>query len=187
MGPIDFECRTTRIEGLRIITLRQIADERGIVREFFRESVFSSLDPPGPERVAQVNLTATRRGAIRGLHGEPLTKIVGAASGEAFGAYVDARPSSPSFGCVETVALTVGTQVVVPEGVLNGFQSVGEDGCEYLYGFWPEWRPELTGIAVNALDPDLGIDWPIAIDPEDRSCLSAKDAALPLFAELAHP
>lgn len=180
----DFESRPGAIDGLRVITMKQVSDERGTVREFFRESAFSDQSGGGLARVAQFNVTATGRGAIRGLHGEAMTKLVGVIAGEALGAYVDARPNSPTYGAIETVALLVGTQVLVPEGVLNGFQAVGELGCEYLYGFSAEWVPDMVGVAANALDPDLGIAWPLPVDPDDRSLISAKDAALPPFAEL---
>lgn len=184
MPLIDFDVSTGVIEGLAIITTKQISDERGTVREFFRESTYGRLSPAAGARWAQVNVTETKQGAIRGLHGEQMTKLVGAASGEAFGAYVDARQSSSTFGAIETVRLVPGLQVLVPEGVLNGFQSVSNGGCQYLYCFDREWSPDIPGVGANALDPALEIEWPLDIDPEDRSLISAKDAALPPFAEI---
>jgi dTDP-4-dehydrorhamnose 3,5-epimerase len=131
-----------------------------------------------PERWQQINLTYSHQGALRGLHGEAMTKLVGVASGAAFGAYLDARSGSPTRGQVVTVALTVGVQVVVPPGVCNGFQAVSDGGCQYLYCFDTEWSPQLSGVAVNPLDPALGIGWPLA------PIVSAKDAAAPAFADL---
>ena len=78
---------------------------------------------------------------MRGLHGEAMTKLVGCVAGEAYGAYLDARPDSASYGKVVTVELRPGTQVLVPAGVCNGFQSVSEQGTQYLYCFTEEWRP----------------------------------------------
>jgi dTDP-4-dehydrorhamnose 3,5-epimerase len=77
-----------------------------------------------------------------------------------------------------TVALTVGVQVLVPPGVCNGFQAVSAEGCQYLYCFDTEWSPQLTGVAVNPLDPALDIRWPLA------PIVSTKDSAAPPFAEL---
>ncbi len=176
-----FSCDATAIEGLTVVTLKQVSDERGTVREFFRESTAGSL---GLTRFAQVNVTHTRTGALRGLHGEDVTKLVGVVAGEAFGAYVDARPGSESFGAVATVCLVPGVQVLVPSGVLNGFQCVSEGGCQYLYGFDAEWVPGMAGVAANALDPALAVPWPIAVDPSDRSLISEKDAGLPPFEHL---
>ena len=93
---------------------------------------------------------------------------------------------SPTFGVVETVTLVPGVEVLVPAGVANGFQAV-VDGTQYLYCFDREWQPDMAGLACNPLDPALRIDWPVPIDPDDRSKVSAKDAAAPRLAELAGP
>ncbi len=177
-----FEVTTTAIDGLVVITMKQVAEDRGTVRELFRESAMSQAGlHAGPWR--QVNVTQTNRGAIRGLHGEAMTKLVAIVAGSAFGAYVDARASSPSRGAVVTVPLLPGTQVLVPAGVCNGFQSTSDEPSQYAYCFDAEWQPGMTGVAVNPLDPALGIGWPIAVSADDRSVVSAKDAGLPTFAD----
>jgi dTDP-4-dehydrorhamnose 3,5-epimerase len=175
---------STDIDGLLLITAKAVTDERGTVREFFRTSGFSEAAIPSPDRWAQLNLTSTRRGAIRGLHGEVTDKLIGIADGTALGAWVDVRDDSPTYGHVVTQDLFVGTQMFVPAGVVNGFQATSEQGCQYLYCFGVEWRPNMAGVAINPLDPDLAIGWPIAVDPSDRAFLSAKDAAAPNFADL---
>ena len=81
--------------------------------------------------------------------------------------------------------LTVGVQVLVPAGVCNGFQAVSPEGCEYLYCFDAEWSPGMAGVAVNPLDPALGIAWPVPVDADDPAMISAKDSAAPAFSELA--
>ena len=106
------------------------------------------------------------------------------AAGRAFGAYVDLRPESPTFGVVETVELVPGIQVLVPSGVANGFQALDDDN-QYLYCFDREWRPDMEGAACNPLDPDLGIPWPLPVDLDDPAAISAKDRSAPSFAELA--
>jgi dTDP-4-dehydrorhamnose 3,5-epimerase len=167
----------TAIDGLVVISLKQVDDERGTVREYHR----ASDESWGPWQ--QVNVTETKRGALRGLHGEDMTKLVGVVAGEAFGAYVDTRPSSPTRGAVVTLPLVLGTQVLVPAGVCNGFQALA-DATQYLYCFDAEWVPGMAGVAVHPLDPALGIEWPLPVDPQDRSQLSAKDAAQPTLAEV---
>lgn len=179
---VDFEARSSRIDGLAVVTLKQVTDERGTVRELFRRSAFESV---GIELApfCQINVTETRRGAVRGMHAEDMAKLVSIAAGEAFGAYVDLRDDSPTFGVVETVELRPGVQVLVPAGVANGFQALTEP-CQYVYCFDAEWVPGMAGRAVNPLDPDLGIAWPMPIDRDDPSQLSAKDRDAPLFAAL---
>ena len=72
----------------------------------------------------------------------------------------------------------------VPQGVCKGFQATAEGSSEYLYFFDAEWQPTMAGVSVNPLDEDLGIAWPILIDPDDRDQISAKDAAAPTLAEV---
>ena len=180
----DLRVRPTDIEGLLVITVKQITDERGTVREFYRMSGFDGRTLPDVGPWQQVNITESGYGAIRGLHGEAMTKLVAVVQGEAVGAYVDARPDSTTRGAVVTVALRPGTQVLVPAGVCNGFQSVSPDGTQYLYCFDAEWMPGMPGVAVNPLDPALGITWPVPVDPADRAQISAKDARLPALAEV---
>lgn len=175
----DFEVEPTAIDGLVVVRATTIADDRGVVRELFRASAFAELGVAGFGPWVQVNLTETFRGAIRGMHGEDMTKLVAVASGAAFGAWVDARPASPTCGTVVTMALARGTQVRVPPGVCNGFQATADEPTQYVYCFDREWAPDLPGPAVHPLDPALGIPWPI-----DPPILSDKDAAQLTLAEV---
>jgi dTDP-4-dehydrorhamnose 3,5-epimerase len=178
------EVSDTAIAGLCVIRVKAIEDERGVIREFYRESSWLESGLPSLGPWVQLNVTETRQGTVRGLHGESMHKLVGVGAGHAFGTYVDARPDSPTRGAVVTVPLEVGTQVFVPEGVCNGFQATSAGGCTYVYCFDKEWQPGMSGVAVNPLDPALGIDWPLPIDPDDRAAISAKDRALPSLAEV---
>src|SRR4051812_4366444 len=97
----EMKVRATGIEGLMVIRMRQVEDERGTVREFYRESSWIASGLPSLGPWLQVNLTETKRGAVRGLHAESTHKLVAIAAGEAFGAYVDLRVGSPTRGRVE--------------------------------------------------------------------------------------
>ncbi len=185
MGALtELSARATEIDGLLLITMKQVAEGRGTVREFYRDSAFREAGLPALGPWVQVNVTHTRRGALRGMHGEHMVKLVAVVAGEAFGAWVDLRPSSGTYGKVVTSSLGPGDQVLVPSGVGNGFQATSEDGCQYLYCFDREWAPGMEGVACSPLDPALGIEWPLPIDPDDASQVSAKDRDAPLFSEL---
>jgi dTDP-4-dehydrorhamnose 3,5-epimerase len=162
------------IDGLLISELKAFADDRGVIRELFRAS---AMPPQRPWK--QVNLTETVQGAVRGMHAEDMTKLVGVATGEAFGAWVDLRPDSRTYGEVVTVPLVVGTSVLVPAGVGNGFQATAPGVTQYVYCFDEEWRPDMPGVACSPLDPELAIPWPLPI-----SALSEKDRSAPTLAEL---
>lgn len=179
----EFSAERTAIADLWLISMKEVTDERGTVREFYRESAFRDAGLPSLGPWLQVNVTETRKGALRGLHGEDMFKLVAVVAGEAFGAYVDTRKGSPTYGAVETIVLAKGTQVLVPMGVGNGFQSVSDEPTQYVYCFDHEWVPGMSGTAVNPLDPALGIEWPLPIDTNDPAQISAKDAAQPPLAE----
>lgn len=181
----DLQSSTTDIEGLLLFTLKQVRDERGTVREFFRATAYAAYSEAGPGvgDWRQINVTESGYGAVRGLHGEAMTKLVACVSGEAFGAYLDARPDSPTYGTLVTVPLVPGVQVLVPAGVCNGFQSLSEQGTQYLYCFTEEWRPGMAGTAFSPLDDKLGLHWPIPIDAGDPAQISAKDAGAPRFSD----
>jgi dTDP-4-dehydrorhamnose 3,5-epimerase len=171
----DMEVRRTDIDGLLVVTMKQAEDERGAVREFFRASSWAEQGLPDLGPWQQLNVTESKPGAIRGLHGEDMNKFVSVVAGRAFGAYVDTRRGSSTFGNVVTVDLELGTQVLVPRGVCNGFQSL--TATQYLYAFDNEWKPGMSGVAVNPMDPALAIAWPM------EPVLSEKDRNLPTFAE----
>ena len=181
----SFDIRPTPMAGLVILTMKQIGDGRGTIRELFRESALSDAGlSGGPWR--QINVTETRRGAIRGLHSETVTKLVTVVAGEAFGVYLDLRPDSGTRGTVVTVTIRPGTQVFVPPGVCSGFQAVGTGATQYVYCADQEWTPHLSTMAVHPFDPALAVSWPVAIDPADPAVLSAKDASAP-FLSAGHP
>jgi dTDP-4-dehydrorhamnose 3,5-epimerase len=178
----EMSVERTAIEGLLVCTLKQASDERGSVREFFRASSYAA-QLPGAGDWQQINVTESRHGAVRGLHGEDMVKLVSCVAGRAFGVYLDARPDSASYGTVVTGDLSPGVQVLVPAGVCNGFQSLSPEDTQYLYCFTAEWQPGMAGVSYTPLDEGLSIDWPLPIDPADPGSISAKDAAAPRFSE----
>lgn len=177
-----FAVNDSNIEGLKIISAKMSTDDRGTVRELFRGSIYFEVLPKTVTGWKQINLTRTKKGAVRGLHGEAMSKLVTVAYGSVFGAYVDTRPDSKTFGAVQTVHITPGVQVFVPQGVCNGFQAL--EDTEYLYFFDNEWAPEMPGTALCPLDPELDIKWPIPIETSDFNQISEKDSKAPTLKEL---
>ena len=177
-----FEANDSNIEGLKIVSAKMSTDDRGTVRELYRGSVYSEVLSKKVIEWKQINLTRTKKGAVRGLHGEAMSKLVTVAYGSVFGAYVDTRPDSKTFGAVQTVHITPGVQVFVPQGVCNGFQAL--EDTEYLYFFDNEWAPGMPGTALCPLDPELDIKWPIDIDISDLNQISEKDSKAPTLKEL---
>lgn len=179
----EFASEISQIDGLQIIHVKTVTDDRGTVRELYRASAHADVLPDTLNPWQQINLTRTKRGAVRGLHGEAMVKLVTVTHGSAFGAYVDTRADSKTLGAVVTVHLTPGVQVFVPQGVCNGFQALDDD-TEYLYCFDNEWRPGMSGVALTPLDPELGIEWPIPIVLGNLDQVSEKDAKAPTLKEI---
>ena len=177
-----FAVNDSNIEGLKIISAKMSTDDRGTVRELFRGSIYFEVLPKTVTGWKQINLTRTKKGAVRGLHGEAMSKLVTVAYGSVFGAYVDTRPDSKTFGAVQTVHITPGVQVFVPQGVCNGFQAL--EDTEYLYFFDNEWAPGMPGTALCPLDPELDIKWPIPIETSDFNQISEKDSKAQTLKEL---
>jgi len=170
----------TAIEGLWLIQMKSVSDGRGTIREFYRRSSFVEAGLPSLGEWLQINVTESNRGVIRGLHGEDMDKLVAVVEGEAFGAYVDTRPASSTFGQVVTAHLTKGRQVLVPRGVCNGFQSISDAPSQYLYAFNAEWVAGMAGTSLSPLSPVLAIEWPIPLTSDDVPArVSAKDFQAP--------
>ena len=108
-----FEAATTAIDDLLVLTMKQVHEPRGAVRELYRASAFAEIGLAGLGPFQQINATETRRGGLRGLHAEAITKLVAVVHGEALGAYVDLRAGSATIGQVVTVRLVPGVQVLV--------------------------------------------------------------------------
>ncbi len=165
--------------GSFLLQLDAHADDRGWFCETFVEPRYRALGIE--DGFVQENLSHSRRGVLRGLHGDPrMAKLVQVVQGSIFDAIVDARPTSPTFGRWHGQRLDAATptQLYVPRGFLHGFLALSDDTI-FLYKQTATYDPgSEVGIAWD--DPDLAIAWPLAgIDP----LLSAKDRANPRFRE----
>ena len=117
-------------------------------------------------RVVQNNISYNeKRGVTRGIHAEPWDKFISVARGSVFGAWVDLREGSATYGKVFTCTLDPSRAIYVPRGVGNSFQAL-EDGTAYTYLVDAHWSLELkrTYTFVNLADPELAIEWPIPLD-----------------------
>ncbi|MCZ4551807.1 dTDP-4-dehydrorhamnose 3,5-epimerase family protein [Gordonia rubripertincta] len=184
----DMKVEESNIDGLSVIYLRQVADGRGVIRELFRESALEKAGLSGFGVWRQVNITETKFGVVRGLHGEDMWKLVSLASGSGLGVYVDLRVGSKTRGNLFTVLLKPGVQVLIPNGVCNGFQSTSIEPSQYVYCFDREWKSGMKGYSITPLDPELHVRWPVEIVPSNRNQISQKDVEAPLLREaLAGP
>ena len=173
----------TGIDGLVVVELTVHGDNRGWFKENWqRAKMVGGLGLPD-HRWVQNNVSYNlARGVTRGVHAEPWDKFVSVATGSIFGAWVDLRAGSPTYGRVFTCEVDPSRAVYVPRGVGNAYQAL-EDGTAYTYLVDAHWSAELkkTYTFVNLADPTLAIEWPI---PLEECELSEADKNHPLLADV---
>jgi dTDP-4-dehydrorhamnose 3,5-epimerase len=161
----------TSIPGLIIFDLTVLGDNRGWFKENWQKEKMLKVGLPdfGP---VQNNISFNSNfGTMRGIHAEPWDKFISVGSGSFFGAWVDIRENSPSYGTVFTATIDASKAIFVPCGVANSYLTL-EDNTIYSYLVNDHWHADAAYSFINATDPALKINWPIS--PEDWE-LSEKD------------
>lgn len=174
-----FTLTGTPLEGLALLTRHPIGDQRGYLERLFcRAELADLLEGRGIE---QINHTLTAKGGtVRGMHFQypphAEMKLVTCLKGEVFDVAVDLRRQSPSFlrWHAEHLSAANHRTLAIPEGFAHGFQTLTDD-CELLYLHTAAYHADAEG-ALDALDPRLGIAWPLPVG--DRS---DRDLAHPLL------
>ena len=175
--------RVTSIPGLFVIERPTFPDERGFFHEVFRLNELQ--EATGLKfRPVQISHSHNLPKVIRAIHTEDWNKLVYPVSGQLFVAIADVRPSSATFGKVETFTFDADdpqsghAALFLPAGVGNSLCVIGSKPVDYIYAVDEYWdNSKARGIAWN--DPDLNIDWPIK-DP----IISERDKNNPTLREL---
>jgi dTDP-4-dehydrorhamnose 3,5-epimerase len=180
------EITKTAIDGLLIIKPQIFGDDRGYFFESYNESKFKAAGIDVD--FVQDNQSSSKRGTLRGLHGQanPFAqgKLVRVIAGNVLDVAVDIRKSSPTYGQHVTIELSAANQLMfwIPAGFLHGFVAL-EDDTIFAYKV-NNYYDKASEIGVVWNDPTLNIDWGIA---NNEALLSPKDEILPLFADFASP
>jgi dTDP-4-dehydrorhamnose 3,5-epimerase len=172
----------TAIEGVWVVDLAPIHDERGWFARTFDAAAFRErgLDLEVVQANASFN---ARRDTLRGLHyqadphGEP--KLVSCAAGAIFDVAVDLRPDSPTHRAWvgEELSAENGRMLYLPTGIAHGFQTLRDDSL-VLYQMGHEYVPGAAR-GVRWDDPAFAIEWPV---PAGERTLSDRDASYPDYA-----
>ncbi len=168
------------ISGCRLIKNLNYQDGRGVFKKIFPIPNELSMDD---FIVRQVNISENElAGTVRGLHyqGEPFleSKLITCIKGSIFDLILDMRPSSPTFGHINSYHLTpTSGSLLIPPLIAHGFQSL-EDGAVIIYLHSREFD-KVYSRGINVLDPKLDINWPLPI-----SRISESDTKLPFFSDL---
>ena len=176
------------LPGVRLLTPRRFADERGFFSEVWNRRRLAELGIT-LDFVQDNHSFSRERHTVRGLHFQApphaQDKLVRVGAGRILDVAVDVRRGSPAYGRWFAAELSAenGRQMLVPAGFLHGFLTLEPD-TEVYYKCSDYYAPECEG-AVRFDDPALGIDWqlPAGATP----LLSAKDAAAGGFADFDSP
>lgn len=170
------------IQGSFLIQTPTHGDDRGFFREWFKaEELEKSTNKKFP--IAQANLSRSKKGVVRGIHFStaPLgqAKWVTCASGSIWDVVIDIRPDSPTYKSwiAQELRAEKGNSVFIGEGLGHAFVAL-EDDSVISYLLSTPYAPEFE-LAINPLDPEIGIDWPIS-----PLQLSARDQSAPGISEL---
>lgn len=170
------------IEGFYHVTLVSNVlgdDTRGTFREVWQTAKMTGVGLPEFHPV-QFNVAESGYGVIRGIHAEPWEKYIYVSSGTVFGAWVDMRSTSRSFGQSLTLDLDNTQAVFVPRGVGNSY-AVTSERAIYNYLTNDHWQPDAPYTNIRYDDEALGIQWPI---PANDRVISDKDRNAPRLNEL---
>ncbi len=160
-----FTIHALPLEGLKSIQRLQLGDARGHFSRLFCSQELLAAGWRMP--IAQINHSVTARcGTVRGLHFQKPPhaemKLVTCLRGSVWDVAVDLRTGSPTFlqWHAQQLSAQNGQAMLIPQGFAHGFQTLTDD-AELLYCHSAAYAPEAEG-ALNALDPRLGIAWPLA-------------------------
>ncbi len=147
----------TKIKDLLIIKKETFKDNRGFLRELYRENILKK------KFIFEI-LSKSKKNVIRGLHLQERNsqgKYVTVLNGKAFDVAVDLRKNSRTFGQHVSIILS-GQQNVsfyIPAGFAHGFCTLEDNTIvHYKCTNYRDAKSEL-GIIWN--DPKLNIKWPI--------------------------
>ncbi len=159
----EMKLRECDLKGLFLIERDPAVDERGFFREIYRKSLLSSVGIDF--NPVQANHSLSKTGVIRAIHADRWNKLVYPLTGKMFAAIVDLRPESPTFGKYEEFIFDntgdnlPNKALFVPNGFGNSICAI-EGPVNYIYLVDAYWTSD-SSFAVNPLDPDIGVSWPV--------------------------
>ncbi|HEX2286463.1 MAG TPA: dTDP-4-dehydrorhamnose 3,5-epimerase [Mycobacterium sp.] len=176
--------RELAVPGAWEITPQLHADARGLFYEWFTDAEFTAFAGHRLD-LRQANCSVSSAGVLRGLHFAQLppsqAKYVTCLRGSVFDVVVDIRVGSPTFGRWDAVRLDDRTRrsIYISEGLGHAFLAL-EDDSTVMYLCSAGYDPSREH-TINALDPALGIAWPVV---DGEPIMSERDWDAPTLEEV---
>ncbi len=143
------------IEGVQVVPLRRIPDERGTIFHMLR------ADDPHFDRFGEIYFTSVYPGVVKGWHRHvEMTLNYACVFGRIKLVLYDDRDGSPSRGALREVFLGPDdySLVVVPPGVWNGFKGMSEPYALVANCCTHPHDPGRT-TRLDPFDNDIPYDW----------------------------
>jgi len=176
------ELETTFIEGLHILHLNKIADNRGGFIKMFNEAFF--LEHNLTTLIKESYFSISHKNVVRGMHFQTPpadhTKLVFVNQGTITDVVLDIRKQSATFGKYYSLEISADKPklVYIPSGCAHGFLSK-EDNTIVSYMQTSVYNKECDmGILWNS----FGMDW-----ETESPIISGRDAAFSCFNNFKSP
>ena len=157
----------TNIKDLKIIKTKIFKDNRGFLREVFKENLIK-------DKKFIFNLMSfSKKNVLRGLHIQTKNsqaKIITVTHGKIFDVVVDLRKKSKTFKKSYSIIISDKSDFsfYVPEGFAHGFLCLSKE-CTINYSC-SNYRNSSSELTLDWEDEQLGIKW-----PTKKPILSKKD------------
>ena len=170
--------RATEIDGVVIVDLDVISDERGSFSRLQCPEEFAAAGHPFVPVQTSLSRNAKAR-TLRGMHYEAAphaeAKLVRVTRGAIFDVAIDLRTDSPTYLRWTGAELSAenGRALLIGKGMAHGFITL-EDDTDVLYQIDRMFEPG-HGRGVRWNDPAFGIEWPatpLVISERDAAYLN---------------
>ena len=157
----------TKIDGPKLLKSKIFKDNRGYLRETFKNNLLNSLKFPFDV------MSFSKRNVLRGLHiqsKKSQAKIITVTHGKIFDVAVDLRKKSKNFGKYVSIIMSDKSDFsfYIPSGFAHGFLCLSKR-CTVNYKC-SKYRDIKSEKTLNWNDSSLNINWPVK-----KPILSIKD------------
>ena len=164
----------TNFHGLKIIKGINYHDNRGNLREIFKNRFFKN------EKFIFWCISRSKKNVIRGLHLQKKLqqdKLISVIKGKIFDVAVDLRKKSKTYGKHYSITLSEknSTSLFIPAGFAHGFCGMGNDNLVF-YGL-TNYRSKKHEAGILWNDKTLKIRWPTTkpiVSKQDKNNITFK-------------
>ena len=148
----------TKLHGVKLIVPERFEDHRGTYMELYDSKNFEDVTT---ETFVQDDISISRKGVLRGLHGDwKTTKLVTVLKGTGYALIADNRPDSPTYKMWQAFTLSDQNRnmLLLPAGIGNSVLAMEDIVYFYKQNTHFEDGQQFT---IKWNDPEWDFWWPI--------------------------